>query len=295
MKLTITAATGQLGRYITTEAIQTFGAGQVRLAVRTPQKAENYAEQGTQVVYANYDDYESLVTAFADTDVLIYIPSITHPSIKRVPEVERVVQAAENAHVKHFIFASFFADQENSPFHMAPFFGYATRRLACSKLSYTVLKNAMYADPLVPYLPELQAMGKLIYPAPNGRMSFISRADSAKAIVKVAATPECWGKSYVLTQSQSYSMVEIAELLSRVGGKSIVFDPVTVEEFAAKYDQPAGFGVVLASLYQAAEVGLLSQVSDDFEFIMGYPAENLVSYLERQWQRYSTLGGDLYA
>ena len=282
MKITITAATGQLGEFVTREAIKTFGKEKLRLAVRNPEKAEKYTEQGIEVVEADYMKPETLNRAFKDTELLIYIPSISHPSIVRVPESENVIGAAEEMKVGHFIFASFFCDQEDSPFHMSPFFGYTTRRLACSKLKYTVLKNAMYADPLIPYLPELQEMGKLIYPVPHGKISFISREESAKAIVKVASDPYFYGKTYILTQDRNYTMYELAEILTGAGNKKIEFKPVSVEEFGKMYDEPEGFGAILASLYEAAEKNLLGMVTDDYREIMGYKADDLETVIKKR-------------
>ena len=52
-----------------------------------------------------------------------------------------------------------------------------------------MVKNYLYADPLVPYLPELIARGNVIYPVGDQAMSFISRKDSAEAIANVAVRP----------------------------------------------------------------------------------------------------------
>lgn len=38
---------------------------------------------------------------------------------------------------------------------MSPFYAYVPRRLASSGIEYSIVKNSLYADPLVPYLEEL--------------------------------------------------------------------------------------------------------------------------------------------
>lgn len=143
----------------------------------------------------------------------------------------------------------------------------------------------MYADPLVPYLPELIERKAVIYPMENAKMSFISREDSAEAIVKLAMSPILQGKTYVLTQERNYTMLELANLLSEVSGHEISYQPVTVEEFAVLYDQPKGFGVVLASLYQAGSRGCLDIVTDDFRTITGRQATDLKSYMMKNYQK----------
>lgn len=285
MIYTITSATGQLGQKVVAEARKHLNSNEIRLSVRSPKKASQYVTAGIDVRAADYLDVDSMVEAWRGTDVLIYIPSISHPSIVRVPEFENSVIAAERAGVKHFIFVGFFADQVNSPFHMAAFFAYANTRLASAGFSYSIIKNAMYADPLVPYLPELIERKAVIYPMGNAKISFVSREDSAEAIVKLAMLPALQGKTYVLTQERNYTMLELANLLSEVSGHEIGYQPVTVEEFAALYDQPKGFGVVLASLYQARSQGCLDIVTDDFRTITGRQAMDLKNYMMKNYQK----------
>lgn len=283
MIYTITGATGNLGEKIMAEAVKQIDIKELRAAVRNTAKASDYIDSGIDVRTGNYHNVDQMTEAYRDTDVLIYIPSISHPSIVRVPEVENVIKAAESAGVKHFLFVGFFADQENNPFHMSPFFGYANRRLAASDLNYTIVKNSMYADPLVSYIPELIESGKLPYPVRYGKISFISREDSAKAIVKIAQDKSLQGKTYTLTQNRNYTMVELASLLSKVSNHKIDFEPMTLGTFAKTYDQPEGFGVVLASLYDAADRGFSEIVTPDYRMIMGREAESLLSYLSKNY------------
>jgi uncharacterized protein YbjT (DUF2867 family) len=42
--------------------------------------------------------------AFEDIDTVIFIPSIIHPSIKRIPEVENLISAAKQSGVSHIIY-----------------------------------------------------------------------------------------------------------------------------------------------------------------------------------------------
>ena len=118
----------------------------------------------------------------------------------------------------------------------------------------------------------------------NVKINFISWEESAVAIVKLAMSPALQGKTYILTQDRNYTMLELADLLSEISGHEISYQPVTVEEFAALYDQPKGFGIVLASLYQAGSQGCLGIVTDDFRTITGRQATDLKSYMMKNYQ-----------
>ncbi|MCA1057611.1 SDR family oxidoreductase [Rossellomorea aquimaris] len=285
MNINITAATGQLGTKITEEALKEFTPDQIVLSVRSPEKASQYAAQGVDVRKADYTDYHSMVEAFKNTDVLLYIPSISFPNTVRIEEFENAIQAAEDAKVKQFIFVGFMADQENNPFKMSPFFGYAARRLASSDLDYTLVRNAMYLDPLPPYLPELVERKRLLYPVGDGRISFISRKDIAKAVIQLAMKPDFYGGRFTLTGRKAYTMIELADILSEVSSSSIAYDPMSAEEFARTYDEPKGFGKVLASLYVAAEMNLMDEITDDVQLLTGEYPEDIKSFITDHYKK----------
>ncbi|MBT9065135.1 hypothetical protein BTJ08_06450 [Lactobacillus delbrueckii subsp. bulgaricus] len=78
MKYTITAATGHLGREVVKELSKLTDVKNIRLAVRSPQKAADLAEAGYEVIHSDYYDVPT------GTDVLIYIPSITYNVGKQI-------------------------------------------------------------------------------------------------------------------------------------------------------------------------------------------------------------------
>ena len=101
----------------------------------------------------DFQNRESLKKAFAGIDILIYVASKTYSVFDRVGELENVLAAMKTNGIKNLVAMSFIADQENNPFVMSPFYGYLPRRLAGTDLNYAIVKNSLYADPLVLYLP----------------------------------------------------------------------------------------------------------------------------------------------
>lgn len=164
MTILLTGATGHLGSHITEHAVKEQ-VPDFNIGIRNPDKMPSHWKDKVGVRELDYFNEESMVRAFKGIDTVIFIPSIIHPSFKRLPEVENLVSAAHKVHVSHIMFIGYYADQHNNPFHMSPYFGYAERLLASSGLKYTYVRMAMYMDPLKPYLPELADMQKLIYPA----------------------------------------------------------------------------------------------------------------------------------
>lgn len=279
MKYVVTGATGHLGTQIVLQLAQRVAPSDMTLGVHTPAKAAAFAQQGMTVLPLDYHDVDSLVASLQAADVAIYVPSKSHDSLSRVIEFENVIQAATTATVKHLIVMGFIADQATNPFDLSAFYGYVPRRLASSGLSYTILRNALYADPLVPYLPELIERHNVIYPVGDASLSFISLADSAAAFAQVAVTPSLWSQnSYTLTQERSYTMPALAKVLSEVSGESIGYAPVTLQQFNDLYNQ-GNEGHMLASMYDGGAQGLLATVTDDYRKIMGHPAQSLPDFL----------------
>lgn len=285
MKYLVTGATGHLGQRVLNNLIKKVGIDAVTAAVHTPAKAQALRKRGITITTLDYLDSSSMIKAFTGMDVVIYIPSKTYDILQRVTEFENTIYALQQAQVPSVIFVSFYADQENNPFVMSPYYGYAPRRLATSGLNYAVIKNALYADPLIPYLPELIQRQHLIYPVGNQAMSFITQADSATAIAALAVQPALRdaGQLYTLTQTVSLTMPELGQLLTTVTGHRIGYDPVTTQQFGQIY-AAEGDGAELASMYAAGGMGLFDIVTNDFEKITGRAPEEMLAFLKRSYQ-----------
>ncbi|WP_390409999.1 NAD(P)H-binding protein [Lacticaseibacillus jixiensis] len=285
MKYLITGATGHLGRKVIDELVDLVKASALTAAVHTPAKASALAERGLAVAPLDYLNVDTMTQAFTGQDVVIYIPSKTYDVLQRITEFENSLKALKLARVPSVIFVSFYADQENNPFTMSPYYAYAPRRLATSGLNYAVVKNALYADPLVPYLPELIARKALIYPVGDQAMSFITQADSAKAIAHLAVDPALRdaGQSYTLTQPKALTMPELGAIMTTVTGHEIGYAPVSNAEFGRIY-AAEGDGQELASMYAAGALGLFDQATTDFQTITGALPESMLSFLKRNYQ-----------
>lgn len=286
MNYLITGATGHLGSQVFNELIKLVPSNAVTAGVHTVAKAKHIADTGANVVPIDFLKEDTLVSAFVNKDVLIYIPSKSHDSFSRVSELENVIKAAQKAKVGHVLAMGFIADQANNPFDLSAFYGYLPRRLASSGLHYTIVKNTLYADPLVPYLPELIERKNVIYPMKDQALSFISLEDSSKAFAKVAATKELLvdEKIYTLTQDRNYTMPQLAEVLSEVSGKTIGYQPVSLDEFAKIYNE-GNEGHMLSSMYDAGGRGLLNDISADYQAIMGRPATPLKEFLTKKYRK----------
>jgi hypothetical protein len=91
------------------------------------------------------------------------------------------------------------------------------------------------------------------------------------------------GQNYLLTMGQNYNMVELAPLMTAATGKQIGYAPVSVQEFADIY-RAEGDGDELASMYQAAAMGLMDAVTSDFRHITGHAPQAMGAFLKENYQ-----------
>lgn len=285
MKIAVTGATGHLGSEVVEKLSQKIDQSQIVALVHNKAHAKKLIEQNYEIRAIDFADESSLNKAFSGIDTLVYIASKTYSILDRVKELENVLAAMKENNVVNLVAMSFIADQEDNPFVMSPFYGYLPRRLAGTNLNYAIAKNSLYADPLVPYLPELIQRKGLIYPVGNQPMSFISIEDSAEAIATMALKKDILNsrKSYLLTQSRSYTMPELGAVMTKVTGHEIGYHPVSVEEFGKIYASE-GDGSELASMYKGGAMGYLHGLSDDFAHIIGHEPETMEHFLKRKYQ-----------
>ena len=284
MKYLITGATGNLGEKVTRWLRTMTPENNIRVGIHNLKKANKFDDLDVEKIKLDYFDLDTLEKAVSGVDLVIYIPSITYDLQRRITEFENVLQAVKKAKAK-LIFVSFFADQENNPFVMSPFYAYVPRRLASSKVEYSIVKNSLYADPLVPYLEELIKRKNIIYPVGAQPLSFITRNDSAHAIACLAmqSIMRDQGQSYLLSMDKNYNMVELSYIMSRITDHKIGYAPVTITEFAKIYSQE-GDGKELASMYAGGAKGLLSETSDDFHRLTGREPEEMEHFLRNGYQ-----------
>lgn len=285
MKIAVTGATGHLGSKVIEHLNKEKQDLEIIALVHNKNHAQALIETGYEIREIDFQNQDSLIKAFAGIDTLVYVASKTYSVFDRVRELENVLSALEDNQVKNLVAMSFIADQENNPFVMSPFYGYLPRRLAGTDLNYAIAKNSLYADPLVPYLPELIERKGLIYPVGDQEMSFITLEDSAEAMAKMALSEKYLKsrKSYLLTQARSYTMPELGAVMTKVTGHEIGYHPVSVEEFGKIY-AAEGDGAELASMYKGGAMGYLHGLSDAFAHITGHEPEGMEHFLARNYQ-----------
>lgn len=197
----ITGASGALGKLVVRELAD---LADVVLGTRTPRSA---AERRI-----DFDEPESLDLTGVATLLLISAGYGEDDVV--LARHETVIAAAEKAGVQHVVYTSLSGDGDHLPFALAH--RWTERRLARSPLTWTILRNGLYAEFLAA-IATPTAEGTIVAPMGEGGMAAVARADLAEVAARVVAAPGAHaGKIYELVGERPLTGADLAKAVGGV-------------------------------------------------------------------------------
>jgi NAD(P)H dehydrogenase (quinone) len=265
----LTGVTGHLGAKVL-ERFHSRRSAAVLLA-RAPSKV--VAPQGMQVRHCDYAEATGARGALEGVDTLLMVSAAETPD--RVDQHLGFIDAAVSAGVRHLVYTSFFGAAPDATFTLARDHWATEEHLRASGLSYTVLRDNLYAD----FLPLIVVDGAIRGPAGDGRASVVAQDDIADVIVSVLDEPERHaGETYDLTGPEALSFAQMAQVVTQVTGRHTAYVPETLEEAhasRASYGAPDWQVEAWVSTYAAVAKGELERVDDAVPTLTGHPATSL--------------------
>ncbi|GAA3235354.1 SDR family oxidoreductase [Dactylosporangium siamense] len=270
MTITVTGATGQLGRLVVA-ALKSQNVP-VTAAVRNPAAAG-----GDNVRLADYDRPETLVPAFEGTDRLLLISG--NEAGRRVEQHRAVVDAAVRAGVGHIVYTSITrADTSTNP--LAPEHKATEELIVASGLPYTFLRNNWYFENYTASLATALEHGVILGAAGAGRVAAATRADfAAGAAAVLAATGNAHaGKVYETGGDTTMSLADLADEVTAQSGTKVAYQDLPADDYAQAlvgFGLPEGFARVLAAADVSIAQGSLDVATGDLSALIGRPTTTL--------------------
>jgi NAD(P)H dehydrogenase (quinone) len=279
-RILVTGATGQLGRLVVQSLLGRVPADHIVVAVRDPAKAADLAAKGVEVRAANYDQPESLVSAFAGIDRVLLISSSEVGA--RLPQHHNVIDAAVKAGVKLLAYTGLLHG-DASPLPLKADHVATEEYLRASGLPFVLLRNGWYMENYHPYIPSSLEHGALFGAAGEGRISAAPRADYADAAARVLAEGEAHaGKVYELAGDEAFTLSQWAAALSQAAGKPVVYQNLPEADFLGllvKIGLPEPLAAMIASADVGASKDGLFDDSHTLRRLIGRPTSRLASVL----------------
>ncbi|RSK38602.1 SDR family oxidoreductase [Mangrovimonas spongiae] len=284
----ITGASGNLGSAVTNELLYRIEASQIAVMSRDTGKVDKFKKKGVQVRQGDYNDYESLVKAFSGIDKLYFVSG--SDIVSRMKQHENVIKAAKEVGIKHIVYTSFQRKTNNKDSviqFVAESHINTEELIKNSGIPYTILKHALYMEVLPLFIGEDVIEKQTIYlPANEGKVSFASRADMAQGAAIILSTKDHLGKTYEFGGEKSFTMEDVAQILTELSGKEITYISPKTDDFIttlsdAGVPKPAIDVTVGFSLGIAA--GEFNQPTTTLKDLLGHELLSLSTYLEAEF------------
>src|SRR5690554_3516946 len=223
MMILITGATGHLGSQVIEFLLEKKDPASIAALVRDDSKAGDLIAKGVDVRVGNYEDKKSLEDAFEGIETLLLVSG--NDVERRQQQHFNAINAAKKAGVQYVIYTSFDRKkEEGSPLGiLAQGHINTDNHLKESGLDYTILRNTLYADALPMFLGGEVLEAGIFFPAGDGKVPFVTRRELAEATARILLTDGHKNKAYVLANTRSYSMHDIALMLSDIAGREVVY------------------------------------------------------------------------
>ncbi|MFY1622480.1 SDR family oxidoreductase [Micromonospora sp. WMMD735] len=268
MSVVVTGATGHLGRLIVESLLRRgVPAGQVVALGRSVDRLADLADRGVVVRAADYTDPDSLRTAFADAEKLMFVSGSEVG--QRVPQHHNVIEAARQAGVGLVVYTSI-AHADTSDLLLAAEHRATEEELRASGLPYVLLRNSWYLENYTGQLANYLAHG-VAGSAGDGRVSAATRADYAEAAAEVLTTEGHAGRVYELG-GEAFTMTELAAEVSRQSGRDVRYTDLPVPAYTqmlVSAGLPEPYAATLADADRGLARGALYVPVADLEKLLG--------------------------
>lgn len=285
-KILVTGATGSLGKQTVVALSTKTDVKNIVALVRDESKAGDLKALGVELRVGNYDDVQSLISAFQGIDKLFFVSASEVE--KRLPQHKNVMAAVVQSGVKHVVYTSFVRKNESdaSPIAaVAKAHIFTDDFLLKSGIAYTILRNTLYME-FAPYFmgDKVVENGMVYLPSGEGKVSFLLRSEMAEIAAQILTSEGHENKIYNIAAAEAFSYGDIARFLTKITGKPIRFVSPPVDEFvqalknAGVPDTAIGMSVGFA---QAIQQGEFEITNPEISELLGHEPVTLEEFLEK--------------
>jgi NAD(P)H dehydrogenase (quinone) len=286
-RIVVTGATGKVGRLIADELARE-GVAQT-LLVRDAARAPDLP--GADVVVADFTDGAAVRAALRPGD-RVFMVSVHEDVATRIAAHRSFVEAAAEAGVGLLAYLGIVKPSPAAAFHHGRSHHATEDMIRASGVPFTFLRMNLFLEELPLWFdPDGVCRG----PGGDGRVSLITRADTAAVSAAVLEGPGYEGRALDVTGEESHSLSELAALCSEILGRPFRYEPGTREDWlagrlaagVAAWDANIGAGS-----YDALAGGEFDVTSDVVRRLTGTPPETPREWTAANPERFARLGTD---
>lgn len=273
--IAVTGATGHLGQRVIHNLLNTHDAQKIVAIVRNPAKAQQLAEKNVLVRQADYSDPAALALALQGVEKLLLISSSEVG--QRAAQHRNIIDAAKTAGVELIAYTSLLR-ADTSPLGLHEEHVETENYLAQSGVPFVLLRNGWYSENYLASVPAALEHGVFIGSAGDGKIASATREDYAAAAATVLSLDNQAGKVYELAGDSAWTLSELADKISALTGKTVVYQNLSEADFAATLKQaglPDAIATMLADSDIGASKGGLFDDSHQLSRLIGRPTTSI--------------------
>lgn len=229
MMVLVTGATGNLGTNVVAQLLKKSTKDNFVVTSSNPEGVQKLEAQGLQARLANFSDSNSLKEAFKGIDKILLI-STMDPN--RFEQHKNVIDVAKEQGVKHIVYTSLAINDINTSGVKDLMISHfqTENYIKNSGLTYTILRNTMYADALTQILGSNVMVQGINLPGGDGKVPYVLRREMGEGTANLLLQDGHNNKTYEITGSQSYGYSDIATTLSKLNGKEVKYNDISEDE-----------------------------------------------------------------
>ena len=294
-KILVTGATGYYGYAVIESLIENGAQNSLIYAMaRDFRKVDKLKSLNVNVVFGDYNNYDSMLKAFSGMDKLLFVSS--NELENRSDQHIQVVHAAVKSDIEHILYTS--QEHKEVNFSLIEFILSShlvtENSIKGSGIDYTILRNGVYMDLLPTFLGENIFKHGINLPAGNGKMGLALRDEMAETAAKVLLSSGHNNKTYSVS-GDSCSFSEIADYISQITGKNITYLSPGLDNFINNvYNQGISRKCIkmIGGYAAATRLGELESDSAQMEKLLGRKPVTVKQFLEESfaWNYLSSVG-----
>ncbi|MEP2239154.1 MAG: SDR family oxidoreductase [Maribacter sp.] len=272
MKIAVTSASGKLGASIVKHLVSLIGKENVIGIARTVEKAR-YLD--VEIRKGDYNSREDFNQALQGVDAVLLVSGMDEPQ-KRIEQHRNVIEAAKQNGLQKIVYTSIVGDEDKNAFSPIVQSNRQTEKdVRASGLQCVIGRNGIYIEPDLEYIDTYVKEGRIENCAGQGKCTYTSREELGFAYAKMLTEDKHNGNIYNLV-GEPVTQSELAENINKVYGTNLIYNSVTVENYAADRKAALGdfMGTVIAGIYEGIKSGA-NNVPSDYEKATGRAPKSL--------------------
>jgi uncharacterized protein YbjT (DUF2867 family) len=275
-KILVTGATGTIGKALTkalTEIKTNFIAG-TRDVAKLPKSING--------IHFDFEDANTFEHATEEVDrvFLLAPPLNTQADTLLTPFINYL----ENKNIKRVVYVS---AMEIDALPSMPFHSNVIKLLQGKGFSLTVLQPSFFAQNFKNYeLENITKYNITFAVAAAGKVGFVDAEDIGRVAAKVLTTEGHNGKFYEITGPELLSYFDVAETLSEVLGKKVIYPNPTAEQYKqtlANAGAPSFVADYMVDVYSLIANNKVNRLTNIVEDLTGRKPTSLKEVIERDF------------